>query len=117
MRILRHSSSSLSSLPFLEKTEGALYIRVRVQPKAGKNEVLLSDSKDALRVKLTSPPIDGEANKALIQLLAKLFKIKKSSISITSGKKSRDKRVRIEGVEPKEIEAALEKKVKISQPG
>jgi uncharacterized protein (TIGR00251 family) len=107
MRILRHSSSSQSSLPFIEVTEGGLYILVRVWPKARKNEVSLLDSKEALRVKLTSAPIDGEANKALIKVLAKLFKIKKSSITITSGMKSRDKRVKLEGLKPEEIEGIL----------
>ena len=67
MRILRHSSSSQSSLPFLEKTEKGLYLLVRVQPNAGKNELSLSDSKEALKVKLTSAPVEDEANKALIQ--------------------------------------------------
>ena len=109
MRILRHSSSSQSSpsFPFLEIADGGLYILVRVQPKARKNELSLSDSKETLKIKLLSPPIDGEANKALIKLLAKFFKIKKSSVTITSGKKSRDKRVKIEGVKLKEIERTL----------
>ena len=108
-RNLRHSSSSQSNFPFLESTDGGFYINVRVQPKAKKNEVTLTESKEALKVKLTSPPVDGEANKALIKLLAKFLKIKKSSITITSGKKSRDKRVRIEGVELDEIKAAFTK--------
>jgi uncharacterized protein (TIGR00251 family) len=107
MKILKHSSSSQSSLPFLEKTESGLYLKLRVQPKAGKNELSLSKSRDALKVKLTSAPVDGEANKALIKILSKFLKIKKTSITITSGKKSRDKRVKLEGVEPKEIETAL----------
>ncbi len=104
---MRRSSSSQSSFPFLEITEDGLYVNVRVQPKAGKNELSISESKDLLKVKLTSAPVDGEANKALIKILAKFLKIKKTSIEITSGKKSRNKRVKIEGVELEDIETAL----------
>ena len=109
MRTLRHSSSSQSSLlfPFLEITDAGLYIIVRVQPKARKNEISLDENKEALKVKLTSAPVDGGANKALIKLLAKSLKIKKSSFTITSGKKSRNKRIKISNVELHEIEAAL----------
>lgn len=110
-RILRHSNSSQSSLPFLENTDGALYLLVRVVPKAKKNEVTLTESKEALKVKLTSPPVDGVANKALIKLLAKFLNIRKSSITITSGKKSRNKRVKISGVKIEEIEATLKEMV------
>ncbi|MBE9531330.1 MAG: YggU family protein [Proteobacteria bacterium] len=108
MRILKPSSSSQSRLACLEETKDALYILVRVQPKARKNELSLTENKEALKVKLKSPPVDGEANKELVKLLSKSLKIKKSSITITSGKKSRDKRVKLEGVEPREIEAALQ---------
>ncbi len=109
MRTLKHSSSSQSSQPFLKTTDDGLYINVRVVPRAAKDEVSLSDSKEALKIRLTKAPVDGEANKALIKLLAKLFKIKKSSITITSGKKSRDKRVKIEEVTPEEIQTTLKK--------
>ena len=106
---MKHSSSSQSKRPFLETTDDALYINIRVIPRAKKDELSLDDSREALKVRLTSAPVDNEANKALVKLLAKLFKIKKSSITITSGKKSRDKRVRIEGSGAKEIQTAFEK--------
>ena len=111
-RILKHSSSSQSSRPFLKTTENALYINVRVVPRAKRDEVSLADSTEALKIRLTKAPVDGEANKALIKLLAKLFNIKKSSITITSGKKSRDKRVKIEEVEAQEIEKLLKGEIK-----
>lgn len=109
MRVLRHSSSSPSNFPFLEIGEDALYILVRVQPNASKDELVVGDSKESLKIRLTKAPVDGEANRALIKVLSKFLKIKKSSIKITSGKKSRNKRLKIIGVEPREIEAALKK--------
>ncbi len=88
--------------------------------RAKKDEVSLADSladapgdsTGALKIRLTKAPVDGEANKALIKLLAKLFNIKKSSITITSGKKSRNKRVKIEKVEAQEIKKLLKGEIK-----
>lgn len=60
-----------------------------------------------MKVRLTAPPVEGEANRALIEFLSKLLKIKKSSLEIDAGAKSRDKRVRAEGVSLKELEEAF----------
>lgn len=60
-----------------------------------------------MKVRLTAPPVEGEANRALIEFLSKLLKIKKSSFEIDAGVKSRDKRVRVEGVSRKELEEAF----------
>jgi len=58
-----------------------------------------------LRVKLQAPPEDGRANRALIALLAKHFGVPKRSITLLSGEKSREKRVRIAGVDPERTSA------------
>jgi uncharacterized protein (TIGR00251 family) len=62
----------------------------------------------ALKLKLTAPPVEGEANRAVIKFLSKLLNIPKSSITIESGLKSRDKRVLIRDVAIVDIERALE---------
>ncbi len=62
-----------------------------------------------MKVRLTAPPVEGEANRALIEFLSKLLKIKKSSFAIDAGVKSRGKRVRAEGVSLKELEEAFER--------
>lgn len=49
-----------------------------------------------LKVKLTAPPVDGEANKKLIELLSKEWRIPKSNIKIIKGQTSRNKIVEIE---------------------
>jgi uncharacterized protein (TIGR00251 family) len=61
----------------------------------------------ALRLRLTAPPVEGEANRDVIKFLSKLLKIPKSSITIESGLKSRDKRVLIQGADITDIERAL----------
>ncbi len=67
---------------------------VRVIPKAKKNEI--KEEGDKLKVYLTAPPVDGKANKLLIELLAKHFNLKKSQVSVIKGEKSRNKVVRID---------------------
>jgi hypothetical protein len=57
------------------------------------NQVL--DEGGQLRAYVTAPPANGKANKALIELLAKHFNVKKSSVKIIKGEKSREKVVEI----------------------
>ena len=68
-------------------------IKVKVIPNSSKQEV--KPEKGILKVHLNSPPAEGRANKELIEVLAKHFKVKKSQIEIIRGTKSRDKTVRI----------------------
>lgn len=63
---------------------------------------------DAYRVKVMSPPVDGKANKALIELLAKRLDIPRRSIEITSGKRSKLKTLLIRGLTMKEIRQRLD---------
>jgi len=75
-------------------------IRVRLQPKASRNEIAgwvedPGSGEQILQVRVTAPPVDGEANKALVKLLSRDFKVAKSRIKITHGEGSRDKIVEI----------------------
>ncbi len=70
-------------------------MNVKVIPRSSKNEVVGKMANGILKVKLTSAPVDGEANKSLIKLLAKEFKVKKGQIQILKGKTSKNKLVEI----------------------
>jgi uncharacterized protein (TIGR00251 family) len=71
-----------------------IILSLHIQPRASKNEVCgVQDS--ALKIRLTSPPVDGAANKLCREFLAGLFKVPKSAVEIISGETSRHKRVRI----------------------
>jgi len=74
--------------------DDALILRVRVQPRASRDECCGLQG-DSIRIRLTAPPVDGKANAGLIAFLAKWFRVPKSGIRILSGETSRDKRVRI----------------------
>ncbi len=69
-------------------------IRVKVQPKSSREEIL-DCSGNELKIYLKASPIDGKANRDLIGILAKHFKVKKSGIRIIAGKQSRNKLVEI----------------------
>ena len=74
-----------------------MILSVRVIPRSSKSRI---DGRrgDALLVRLAAPPVDGVANEALIDLLAREFQRPKRDISILSGQTSRDKRIQIAGV-------------------
>lgn len=86
-------------LPFLTDNQNALILRVYVQPRSSKNQIcgILGDE---LKIRLTSPPVDGAANKLCREFVADLFDVSRSSVEIISGETSRHKRLRISGNHP-----------------
>lgn len=69
-------------------------LSVRVHPGAKRNEIRTGQA-DSLRVSVTTAPEKGKANKAVIELLAKSFEIRKSQMEILSGETSSQKRILI----------------------
>ena len=65
-----------------------------LQPRASKDEVVGKHG-DALKIRITAPPVDGEANAQLIRFLSKQFGVSKSDVVIESGATGRRKTVRI----------------------
>ncbi len=88
-----------SELPFLTTLEDGLILNIYVQPRASKNQ-LCGLQGEELKIRLTSPPVDGAANKLCREFIADLFDVAKSSVTIISGETSRHKRVRISGNGP-----------------
>ena len=73
-----------------------IVLTLHIHPRASKNEVC-GVQDHALKIRLTSPPVDGAANKLCREFLAGLFEVPKSAVEIISGESSRHKRVRISG--------------------
>jgi uncharacterized protein (TIGR00251 family) len=69
---------------------------------------------NALKIRLTSPPVDGAANKLCREFLADLFKVPKSAVEIISGETSRHKRVKISGSDIARLTQIVDS---ITQPG
>lgn len=71
------------------KKEEGIIVKLRISPNASKNEIIRTE--EGVKVKITAQPVDGKANKCLIEFLAKNFKIQKSSIEILRGETSKEK--------------------------
>ena len=87
---------------------GGVTFAVRVILRSSRNEVAGVQG-DALKVKLTAPPVEGAANAALVEFLAEQLGVRKSAVSILSGDKSRHKMVRVAGVTREQAEAMLQR--------
>jgi uncharacterized protein (TIGR00251 family) len=82
--------------------ENKTMLTVRVVPRSSRSEVVGLHG-EALKVKLSAPPVDGAANAELIALLAKKLGVPNSSIEITSGQSSKNKQLRIIGLTPERL--------------
>jgi uncharacterized protein (TIGR00251 family) len=83
-----------SEYPFLRFTEDALILDIYVQPRASRNQ-LCGVQGDELKLRLTSPPVDGAANKLCREFIADLLDVSRSAVTIISGESSRHKRIRV----------------------
>jgi uncharacterized protein len=89
------------------ENDGAVSFAVRVQPRSRRDEIA-GEWLDALKIRLTAPPVDDRANEALRRLLAARLKVPLSAVRIAAGERSRTKRVEIQGVTAAQILALLE---------
>ena len=90
-----------------EQADGAsVRLSIHVQPKASRTR-LAGLHGEALKLCLTSPPVDGKANAAVIKFFAKLFKTPRAAVILTSGEASRDKRLILAGISAAQAEAVL----------
>jgi uncharacterized protein (TIGR00251 family) len=85
----------LTPTPFLHPTSQGVTIELRVQPRARKTMLQLSNT--TLKVSVAAPPVDGKANAAILALLAETWGVPKSALSIVKGRTSRTKRVAMAG--------------------
>jgi uncharacterized protein (TIGR00251 family) len=86
-------------------------ITVRLTPRGGRDAVegwtLDPGGRPVLKVRVAAPPVEGEANDALVSLLAKALKRPRSAVSVVSGATARFKQVQLAGVSQAELDIAL----------
>lgn len=82
----------------IQSARDGVVIDVRVITRAGKSE-LAGHRGDALLVRLQAPPVEGAANAELVDLLSLALGVPRRVITIISGERSRQKRVRVEGID------------------
>ena len=91
---------------FIRSTPTGASFTVKVQPRARRNAVL-GELGDALKIALTAPPTEGLANQALVEFLADLLNVPRSSVTIAAGHSSRRKLVVIAGLSAEALGAKL----------
>jgi len=82
---------------YRQDRDGAFCLSLHIQPGARKSGVAGLHG-DALKIRLHAPPVDGKANAALLAYVAELLDLPKAAVSLKSGQTSRQKVVRVEGV-------------------
>ena len=87
-------------------TKHGVILTLRIVPRSSKNEVC-GELGDALKIKLQAPPVEGKANKALIEFLSDRLDIPRNSISILSGDTGRNKRILISGIKAETVARIL----------
>jgi len=78
----------------ISATATGVRLRIRVQPRASRNEVA-GPHGDELRLRLTAPPVEGAANEALVRFLAETLRVARGSVTIVSGLSGRSKIVEV----------------------
>ena len=83
----------------LKPYKAGIQFAAAIQPWASRNQIL-GIHNHCLKIKLTSPPVNGAANQACIKFLAKAFGISPSRVSIVKGEISKNKTIQFEGMDP-----------------
>lgn len=98
------------AFPVRETAEGARFL-VRVAPRASRTAIVGTMGEGAqavLKIALQAPPVEGRANAALTDFLADWLRVPRSSITIASGERGRNKAVVVRGCTAGEIAASIE---------
>lgn len=88
-------------------TATGVRVSIRVQPRASADEIAGAHG-DALRIRLTAPPVEGAANDALVDFLASVLGIARRDVTIIAGSTSRSKIVELAGITEDRVRALLD---------
>jgi len=92
--------------PWLSADPRGAILALFVQPRASRNQIAGVQGEE-LKVRLTSPPVDGAANKCCCEYFAKLLGVAKGTVEILAGETSRHKRLLVRGVTVGEVERVV----------
>jgi uncharacterized protein (TIGR00251 family) len=92
--------------PYLQETEQGVYLSVKVQPRASRNEIagVLGEE---LKICVTAPPVDSAANTALIKFIAEKLEVPRNQVELVRGGASRRKKLFIQGLTAGQVTARL----------
>jgi uncharacterized protein (TIGR00251 family) len=84
-------------------------LAVRVTPRASRNEIFGVLNDGTVKIHLTAPPVEGQANEALLKFLAEVLDVSVSRLEIVAGKTGRDKLVSVLGVDAETVHKRIVK--------
>ena len=93
-------------MSWLRADGDGVVLTLHIQPGAKKTEVVGLYG-EALKIRLAAPPVDGKANAALIEFVARKVGVGRTAVELVSGQSSRAKRLRIAGVDALRVRSAL----------
>lgn len=93
--------------PCVTETDEGIVLALHVQPRASKNEIV-GVLGEELKIRLTSPPVEGAANKLCCSFFARLFGLPGRDVELVGGEKSRHKRLLLRGVDLRQVEEMLD---------
>ena len=73
----------------VKQSDDGILVNIKIVPSSSKNDIILEE--EFVKVKITAQPIEGKANKALVEFLSKKFKIPKTNIEIVKGETTKEK--------------------------
>ena len=86
----------------IRPTTDGVRFKVRVQPRASRNQVV-GWMADYLNIRLTAPPLEGEANDQLVSFLAQQLGVPRASIQLLTGRASRSKVIEVKGLKAEDL--------------
>ena len=92
--------------PWVRDEQGGVVLEVLVQPRASRTRTV-GEHDGRLKLQLAAPPVDGEANAALVAFLAAALGVRRSEVTLVRGESGRRKTVRVAGVTAARVTAAL----------
>jgi len=93
-------------MPWVREAPGGVILEILVQPRASRTRVI-GEHDGRLKIQLAAPPVDGEANAALVAFLAHALGARRSDVTIERGDTGRRKTVRVAGLTAVAVRAAL----------
>ena len=96
----------MASTSWARDEKGGAVLELLIQPRASRTRAV-GEHDGRLKVQLAAPPVDGEANRALIEFLAGTLGVRKADVTLLRGETGRRKTVRVAGVSAAQAAAAL----------
>lgn len=92
----------------IQASPTGVLIKIYVAPRASSNKVVGAHNGE-IKIALTAPPVEGAANKALVEFIAKTLGVPKANVTLLSGETSRHKVLRVHGIEPQTVISNISK--------